>query len=271
MSLTQFVSRPDLAEEMDKLICPPCWRLLRNEILVPPRSPRRALIGTAFDYLLRFHLLRLNRIAVDSPWIARNAINLAPTVTGQSEAAASMLARATLEAERFLRLGQSSLDLLKAAVLFAQLDCSARTKRFADNLGLIHHNDLMELQAMLDVVPFEAFRATSLCVLNPRFGEASSLVGGADGDLIIDTMFIELKTGLCDDLVTRSLRQLVGYIVLSRLSGISGVPADARVTRLGVYAARFGRLLECELADVITENSLQYLARKFRMIQHQLS
>ena len=32
------------------------------------------------------------------------------------------------------------------------------------------------------------------CYLNPTFGDASNLVGGADADIILDDMLIDIKT-----------------------------------------------------------------------------
>ena len=51
---------------------------------------------------------------------------------------------------------------------------------------------LNDLQAMLDLLRPEEFRATTRCVLNPTF-PASALVGGADADLIIDDTLIDIN------------------------------------------------------------------------------
>lgn len=46
-----------------------------SELLAPPQSRRYGLIGTAFDYLLRFHIQRLNPKAVHRLWIAEAAVS----------------------------------------------------------------------------------------------------------------------------------------------------------------------------------------------------
>jgi len=43
---------------------------------------------------------------------------------------------------------------------------------------------LDDLEAMLALVKPRLFRAQRRCILNPTFGSASALVGGADADLI---------------------------------------------------------------------------------------
>lgn len=47
-------------------------------IKVKPRSKRYSLVGTAFDYLLRFELQRRAPHAISRPWIAKAAANRLP-------------------------------------------------------------------------------------------------------------------------------------------------------------------------------------------------
>src|SRR5260370_10444494 len=55
-------------------------------------------------------------------------------------------------------------------------------------------NDAMveDIRNMLALVPPDDFRAKQTCVLNPTFGAASELVGGADGDLFIHGMLVDI-------------------------------------------------------------------------------
>jgi len=63
----------------------------------------------------------------------------------------------------------------------------------------------------------DALASSRRAVLNPTFGRASHMVGGADADLWIDGYLLEIK---CVRRVSLDhIRQLVGYATLARLEG----------------------------------------------------
>jgi cation transport regulator ChaC len=50
---------------------------IEKELVAPPLSTRHGTVGTAFDYLFRFVIKRLNRSARDrSVWVAEEALPL---------------------------------------------------------------------------------------------------------------------------------------------------------------------------------------------------
>ncbi len=73
MSITSFIKQPANAARL-KILRPPPPRTLGVPIIVPPRSKRYSLIGTAFDYLLRFEIKRRAPHASMYPWVAKSAI-----------------------------------------------------------------------------------------------------------------------------------------------------------------------------------------------------
>jgi len=75
MSLTSFIGQNQVAAKL-KVLRPPPPRVLRVPILVPPRSNRYSLIGTAFDYLLRFEIKRRAPHAKAERWVAENAAEM---------------------------------------------------------------------------------------------------------------------------------------------------------------------------------------------------
>lgn len=74
MSLTSFLRyNPDVRERF-RIECPKPIFSIRKPLWAPPRSNRYALIGTAFDYLFRFYLERLNKVQTTYFWIAELAV-----------------------------------------------------------------------------------------------------------------------------------------------------------------------------------------------------
>ena len=74
MSLTSLIRnktpvRERLADAFPKPKLP-----LKAELLVPAISDNRALIGAAYDYLLRFHLIRDVPFARSERWVAELAL-----------------------------------------------------------------------------------------------------------------------------------------------------------------------------------------------------
>ena len=92
---------------------------------------------------------------------------------------------------------------------------------------------------MLSLVPEELFRAKRRCVLNPTFGRGSSLVGGADGDLIIDYTLIDIKTTKHLTFEREFFNQLIGYYVLSCIGGIDDC-GRGKIKHVAIYYARYG-------------------------------
>jgi len=73
MSLTSFLERKDVRERFRQEFDMPRMKTKR-ELLAPPLSNRYSLVGTAFDYLARFYVKRLNPDAITKAWIAERAI-----------------------------------------------------------------------------------------------------------------------------------------------------------------------------------------------------
>ena len=101
-------------------------------------------------------------------------------------------------------------------------------------------DDIQELVEMLDLVPFDLLIRTPL-ILNPSFGEASRLIGGADTDLVVGDTLIDVKTTSRDTIDPGWLDQSLGYFLLARRHRAAN-PDFPAITRLGFYFSRQGRL-----------------------------
>jgi alkylation response protein AidB-like acyl-CoA dehydrogenase len=73
MSLTSFVAQADVAARL-KPLRPSPPRSFPNQLLVPAKSKRYGLIGTAFDYLFRFEIKRRAPHAIDRSWAATSSL-----------------------------------------------------------------------------------------------------------------------------------------------------------------------------------------------------
>lgn len=99
-------------------------------------------------------------------------------------------------------------------------------------------------------------------MLNPEFGEATHLVRGADADFLIDKKLIDIKTTKNLQLKLKDFCQMIGYLMLHRISGIDE-RKDIEIDQLGIYYPRFGYLFLFDIKDLIDDDSLQIFTEWF--------
>jgi hypothetical protein len=265
MSLTTLIAEPEIRDRLKKLISRPVFDGSGRKLLAPPMTKNYSLMGTAFDYLLRFYLKRLNPQAIDQDkWLAEEVSlgfegilmtdgsdrievvpELATTQSGRDLALQRerILTEAKENYRLYMKAGKVTDQLLSSVIGLAKLDIINRTGQ-TDLVDLANDDerDREDLRQLVKVIPAGDFKTKELCILNPTFGEASRLAGGADADVIIDDILIEIKTVMKCQLQPKYLHQLVGYYCLYRIGGVSGMPAGRSLRRLGVYFSRFGYL-----------------------------
>jgi hypothetical protein len=97
------------------------------ERVAPPVPDRPAHVGTAFDYLFRFVLRRLNSETVeDRRWVAEAAVQLLPA--DDQEIALDTIESANAARETFVDSGTLGRDVLEAVLQLAHLDVVVRTR-----------------------------------------------------------------------------------------------------------------------------------------------
>jgi hypothetical protein len=74
MSLTTFVATPDVRDRI-RLVHPVTPPKISAPIKCEPKSKRYALVGTAFDYLVRFEMQRRVENTSVRTWVAEGALN----------------------------------------------------------------------------------------------------------------------------------------------------------------------------------------------------
>ena len=79
-----FFEHPEVAAKI-KPLRPKLPRKIPVQLKVEPRSKRYTLVGSAFDYLLRFELQRLAPHAVSHRWISEEATKLGVFKDGSGE------------------------------------------------------------------------------------------------------------------------------------------------------------------------------------------
>jgi hypothetical protein len=264
MSLTSFLaSSSALRQRLLKEFPKPAFRV-KTELKAPPLTNSYGLTGTAFDYLLRFYLQKLNPNAQTRTWIAKQG--LARLDVKYAGAGKDMFKEAERRHTQFLASNniRPGREIAEAAVMLAHLDTVFRV-RILDEAAFkpVPHEILDDLETMLAIIPADSFTARSRCVLNPRFGSASNLVGGADGDLIIDGTLIDLKSSKKPDLDRETFNQVLLYYVLSCIGGIENCREGA-VEYLGVYFARYGVLHRIPVKEVVRQAQMSAFLEWFK-------
>ena len=277
MSLTSFLKDPEVLARLAPLR-PALPRKLAVPLLVEPRTRRWTLVGTAFDYLLRFEVQRRADRVAGRHWVAE----LAPEMLREAAAGeldlevvtdgppvflpppggfkrAAGRVQKTLDEARFAVADYviaeappaGSLPALAAhALRLARLDLVLRAGIFDTRFAEAAPADVEDLLAMLALVPFETLlpERHGRVILNPVFGEASDVVGGADADVIVGDLLVDIKTSKEPRVRTEHLDQLLGYLFLARRAHRQE-RRFPRVRRLGLYFARRAHLCVLDAAE----------------------
>lgn len=226
-------------------------------LLAPPLGANPGLVGIAFDYAFRFLLEGVNPtvVPVKRMLVARRAA---------LELDHDRTLAAVEEAEMILGEVAQGLPVevrhAHAAVVLASYEVVARTGRFLDLAGLVPTAAQEDVLALIQAVPRGLFQAQTQLILNPGF-PAAGRFGGADADVLLDDLLIEVKATRHLRLKGEYLQQLTGYLVLDRLAGTVGSTVPLR--RLGVYYARHGVLQVFPVKDAYRPGLLPQLVSWF--------
>jgi hypothetical protein len=204
-------------------------------------------MGTAFDYALRWTFLaRFQCAAERQNWVAEAAVDrlrLFSPRSGKLKTATAIVARARKRVARAIATGKLTDSTLESALELARLDPVFRAGVGLEYVGRpVPHREIAELRSLLQVVPFSDLSPQRWCLLNPVF-TASLEIGGADADLLIDDMILEVKTSSSGRYERSFFNQLLGYYLLHLHAGIDGLTKQPEVRRLGLYFSRQGRLV----------------------------
>ena len=267
MSLTRFLSMPGVSEKL-KPLRPKGLRTIDKPLLAEPRSNRYGMVGTAFDYLLRFELRRRAPHAVVRKWIAEYAPDLlwreTPKFSGGfdllrvssgtteyklpeevGKRARGILNNAKRDVSTYLKTKNPDrsqvCDLAAHAIRLSKLDTVFRTFSLDPCFHIADTEDVEDSVSMLDIVPYSSLLNDKLMLLNPDFEESSRLFGGADADLITGDLLVDFKVSKKAQIVTRQLNQLLGYYLLCRNQRRVD-PKFPQVNKVALYFCRYAYL-----------------------------
>lgn len=280
MSLTSFVARKEIREKIRQEFTKPSFTMTKD-LLASPQTKRYSLVGMAFDYLLRFHVQRLNKNAIERTWAAAQGLNklasqscydLTDADTNVSiyqesadyEIGKSILDRAKCARDTYLQHGKVTKSLLESAIGLAKLEVIYRSGYIDENLGEVDPADIRDLKKLLSVAPSDDFKAKKVCVLNPNFGLGSHMVRGADADLVIDDTLVEIKTTKSNKLKPEYFDQLIGYLALHDIWGADGAVIKMRIGKIAIYFSRYAQWCEIAVNRIIDQKAYSKFLIWFR-------
>lgn len=233
MSLTQFIKGKEVSQLLDHY-CPAPSFTMEVDIRAKPQTNNYALVGTAFDYMLRLYLLRWNRRVHRRNWVAE----LAPYLLVGKEKEVANKAIGNIH-DNLDDIGSWPAHCLR----LARLDGVYRHGVF--DTSVIKEKDAKDLENLANLAIFvPEFRDRYEVWLNPTFGVGSCMVGGADADVILDDTLIEIKTTKHFKLTPGMWRQLIGYLILNKIDGSN------TLNKVGVYFSRHGKLITWNVPDI---------------------
>jgi hypothetical protein len=244
---------------------------LDAEMCVPSAGENDQLIGTAFDYLLRFHLQRQIPNAIAREWVAESAhaeiaeiletgflktsvglLRLTPegerALSNTRDTMAGYIIDAKRQVARFIQGDRLSSDLLRASLKLARCDMSHRAGMLDPHIGdTPRRGDVDQLRRLVAATDWSAFKAKRV-LLNPTFKGLHGI--GADADLVLDNSLIEVKTTAKLRIETQDWRQLIGYAALNEHFPIGGSKPLA-IRRAGFYFSRYAYLVTWPLSELV--------------------
>jgi hypothetical protein len=227
----------------------------------PPRTANYGLVGTAFDYALRFELQRRNPHAIARAWVADEAVERIPEaaeLAGLSKKRAKELEKQgarVLDAARafvatFVASATPNLQqLAKHALLLAELDNVFRALALDGSPFQIDPEDVRDVVDLMAIVPYVRLSHPKTILLNPTFGTYSSVAGGADADLVSGDLLVEVKTSKSAEVRREAVRQLLVYLMLARRARAEDGEFP-EIRNLGIYLARHAHLWELPVAMI---------------------
>lgn len=272
MSLTSFLRIKEVQGVFQETFPLPELKLPEARIQASPYTENYALVGTAFDYLLRFYVEWLNPdITITEAWVAEHTLARIHNITAGWDHDVAMdlidkiekiLVEAVIAQTEFLETGNVTDDLIVTALLLAQLDPIYRFRHIQEDIGKINVGDVRDLYDLLSIVTPADWIAEHICLLNPTFGHGSALVLGADADIVLDANLVDIKTTKYLTLRPEYYYQLIGYYVLWFIAGDEwpGLPPET----LSIYFSRYGVLAKIKTSEIFSNNeSLIHFAARF--------
>lgn len=259
MSLKRFLEKPEVKVKFKEEFTKPRFKYSK-EILAEPMTSNYGLVGTAFDYIARFHVEFVNKdkTVISRPWVAENYIERSVLLPASASKYKLIIDEAQARKRKFVEDGIMTDDLIESAIRLAKIDIIHRSAYPEDEtFDIVESNDIEDIWNLYNLFIKHDWTAKEICLLNPTFGEASLMVGGADADLIIDDMLIDLKSVQKAGMKRPDFDQLMGYFLLNEVGGITEYEEKREINKIAVYSSRFSELMVLNVDDVFDLSHLQ--------------
>lgn len=275
MSVQNYLlRRKPYKELLDTEIGLPLIKKKDFALQILPKGKNNIVLGIAFDYALRF-LLKFEfqeKVEFKEPniLIAVSGLNdlrnrLAHTevfntfkdktsVKHQSQRILDRLnladSRTSLAVTHYFKNGSLEKPYLESLFFYAYMDIFFRGGLLYESFDKIELSDIDELSELISSVDLNLFRAKKVIELNPDFGLPSKFIKGADADLIVDGLLLDIK--LVQDLshFRQYFNQVFTYYLLAKIEGIK------EISSLGFYFARHCRKYEIPVSEIAPAKSL---------------
>lgn len=167
--------------------------------------------------------------------------------------------------KRYMQNGDLSDKLIEASIDLAKIDGIFRSGYgILDDFREYDNEDIKDLKKLVEIIPKELFTKANRYLLNPTFGKASMLVGGADCDIIMDYTLIDIKTTKDLKLRIHDWRQLVGYCVLADLAKEELDYFPRKIKEIGIYYSRYGRLWTVDASKIYNNSGYEKFKKWFK-------
>lgn len=249
MGVNELIKNKKLKEEFEKTFSLPKFSPVEKEYF-PPLTENYSLIGTAFDYLLRFYIARINKVK-DREWISENTLNLLKYKKTSRVEIREIIFKIKRDYKEYLENGLIDDSLIRNVIVLAKIDGIFRSGGTIPESFEVDEKDIEDLKNLSSIIPIDDFRTERICFLNPTFGSASLMIGGGDADLIIGDSLIDIKTTKDLKFSKEYFIQLISYFILNEIGGITNCNSKIEINKLGIYFSRHGYLFEFDVEDII--------------------
>ncbi len=282
MSVADLVRDSEIQDLLEPLL-PAGPTKLGMKIRISPQRNSGSLVGTAFDYAVRFELQRRYPHARSRSWVAESAIaevDLGAAryalVDENGEEIWSVDAKLAARWGKVVGAARRAVTsyvanhapdiaarkgIVQHALRLARIDPFVRVRYVEPDPEKVDAADVLDVLALLEIVPWNVLGSEASVLLNPSFGAQSKRVGGADADLICGDRLVDLKTAT-QPTPRGDLRQLLAYLILARAARAEDASFPA-VASLGVYYARHGHLWTLPAAQFTDQSSFLGVERRF--------
>lgn len=231
-------------------------------ILVQSMGNSPSIVGTAYDYWLRAYVQRINKVHQETCGDHLSA-SIALELLGPEGTELHATYEAIIRRRNEYIAGTRDVADIRDCMILANLDHFYRSGYIHDR-GILHVDDsnaedLLRL-ANATMENRQLFIANQSLLCSPTFGEAvTRLVDGAEGDLILDDMLIDIKCESAFKWQIKHLRQLIGYWIMASLS-----PSfKPEIRKLGVWNPRYQKLVYIEVKDICTALNMVEFTERF--------